>query len=102
VALTAYHCQTARVWARRRFYKSCAESVHRACASPQRLDAPGRVPTRLPERADPGELAKKPNRSSNTMGFVSLLQRVTPAHYAPTDRQTLIYLGVVAGTPIYH
>jgi hypothetical protein len=35
------------------------------------------------------------------MGFVSLLQRVTPAHYAPTDRQTLIYLGVVAGTPIH-
>jgi len=27
-------------------------------------------------------------------------QRVTPAQYAPTDRQTLVYLGVVAGTPL--
>jgi hypothetical protein len=32
------------------------------------------------------------------MGFVSLLKRLTPSHYAPTDRQTLVYLGIVVLT----
>lgn len=32
------------------------------------------------------------------MGFVSLLKRVTPSHFALTDRQKLVYLGVVVLT----
>jgi|AntAceMinimDraft_12_1070368.scaffolds.fasta_scaffold300324_1 hypothetical protein len=29
------------------------------------------------------------------MGFTSLLQRLAPSPYAPTDRQKLVYLGAV-------